>query len=219
MMIILIVVKLPFQGSSSLRITKDQAAENRARVVDAAAKLFREKGFDAVGVAELMRAAGMTHGGFYNHFASKEAVEAEACEQVFAKSVAKLENIAEIPDEEDRRRAFEDYRTRYVSQAARDATSASCPMVAFAGDVSRQSAEVRDVYAAGLRAYLDAFERAGDSGEDDEAGRRLAIKQFSELVGALTLARSVAVADPELSDEILRAVQGQTSAIAETSRP
>ena len=92
-------------------------------------------------------------------------------------------------------------------------------MVAFAGDVSRQSAEVRDVYAVGLRAYLDAFERAGDSGEDGEAARRLAIKQFSELVGALTLARSVAVADPELSDEILRAAQAQTSAIAETSRP
>ena len=80
-----------------MRITKDQAAENRARVVDAAAKLFREKGFDAVGVAELMRAAGMTHGGFYNHFASKEAVEAAACEQVFAKSVGKLENIARNP--------------------------------------------------------------------------------------------------------------------------
>jgi TetR/AcrR family transcriptional repressor of nem operon len=199
-----------------LRITKDRAAENRARVVDAAAKLFREKGFEAVGVAELMRAAGMTHGGFYNHFASKEAVEAAACEQVFAKSVAKLERVAEIPDEEDRRRAFEDYRTRYVSRAARDATSASCPMVAFAGDVSRQSAEVRDVYAAGLRAYLDAFERAGETGD---AARRQAIKQFSELVGALTLARSVAVADPELSDEILRALQAQTSAIAETSRP
>ena len=219
MMIFVIIVKRPFVRSSSLRITKDQAAENRARVVDAAAKLFRAKGFEAVGVAELMRAAGMTHGGFYNHFASKEAVEAAACEQVFAKSVAKLEGIAEIPDEEQRRRAFEDYRTRYVSRTARYATSSSCPMVAFAGDVSRQSAEVRDVYAAGLRAYLDAFERAGDSGEDGGAARRQAIKRFSELVGALTLARSVAIADPELSDEILRAVQAQTSAIAETSRP
>jgi TetR/AcrR family transcriptional repressor of nem operon len=218
-MIFVIISQAAFQRSSSLRITKSQAADNRARVVDAAAKLFREKGFEAVGVAELMRAAGMTHGGFYNHFPSKEAVEAAACEQVFAKSVAKLESVADIPDKEDRRRAFEDYRTHYVSRTARDATSASCPMVAFAGDVSRQSAEVRDVYAVGLRAYLDAFERAGDSGEDGEAARRLAIKQFSELVGALTLARSVAVADPELSDEILRAVQGHTSAIAETSRP
>src|SRR5271156_6123178 len=204
MMIFVIIVKRRFQRSSSLRITKDRAAENRARVVDAAAKLFRAKGFEAGGGAELMRGAGMTHGGFYNHFASKEAVEAAACEQVFAKSVAKLESIAEIPDKEDRRLAFEHYRTHYVSRTARDATSASCPMVAFAGDVSRQSAEVRDVYAAGLRAYLDAFERAGDPGEAD---RSRAIKQFSELVGALTLARSVAAAAPELSDEILAAAR------------
>jgi TetR/AcrR family transcriptional repressor of nem operon len=202
-----------------LRITRDQAAENRARVVDAAAKLFRAKGFDAVGVVELMRAAGMTHGGFYNHFASKEALEAAACERVFAKSVAKLASIAEIPDAEDRQSAFEDYRSRYVSQAARDASAPSCPMVAFAGDVSRQSAEVRDAYAAGLRAYLDAFERAGDPGAEGEAARRRAIKRFSELVGALTLARSVAAADPDLSDEILAAARSQASAIAETSRP
>jgi len=201
-----------------LRITKDKAADNRTRVVEAAAKLFREKGFDAVGVAELMGAAGMTHGGFYNHFASKEAVEAAACEQIFARSVAHLEAIAGIADPDERRRAFEDYRGRYVSRAARDASAPSCPMVAFAGDVSRQSAEVREAYATGLRAYIDAFGRAG-GGRRGEAARRRAIRQFSELVGALTLARSVAVADPELSDEILRALQGQTSAIAETSRP
>ena len=187
-----------------MRITKEQAAENRARVVDAATNLFREKGFDAVGVAELMRAAGMTHGGFYNHFESKEALEAAACEGVFAKSVAKVQAIAEIPDAEDRRRTFEDYRSRYVSPAARDASAPGCPMVAFAGDVSRQSAEVREAYAAGLRAYLDAFARAGEPGAAD---RRRAIKQFSELVGALTLARSVAAADPELSDEILAAAR------------
>jgi TetR/AcrR family transcriptional repressor of nem operon len=206
MMIVLIIVKL-LRRRPSLRITKEQAAENRARVVDAATKLFRERGFDAVGVAELMRAAGMTHGGFYNHFESKEALEAAACEGIFAKSVARVLAIAEIPDPEDRRRAFEDYRRRYVSPAARDATAPSCPMVAFAGDVSRQSVEVREAYAAGLRAYLDAFQRAGDPGEGSEAARRRAMRQFSQLVGTLTLARSVAAADPDLSDEILAAAR------------
>src|ERR1700683_4889514 len=96
---------LPRRGSPILRITKDRAAENRARVVDAAAKLFRAKGFDAVGVAELMRAAGMTHGGFYNHFESKEALEKVACERVFAKAAANLSSIAELPDPEERGRA------------------------------------------------------------------------------------------------------------------
>jgi TetR/AcrR family transcriptional repressor of nem operon len=203
MMITVIIVKR-LRRSPSMRITKEQAAENRARVVDAATNLFREKGFDAVGVAELMRAAGMTHGGFYNHFESKEALEAADCEGVFAKSVAKVQAIAEIPDAEDRRRTFEDYRSRYVSPAARDASAPSCPMVAFAGDVSRQPAEVREAYAVGLRAYLDSFARAGEPGAAD---RRRAIRQFSALVGALTLARSVAAADPELSDEILAAAR------------
>jgi TetR/AcrR family transcriptional regulator, transcriptional repressor for nem operon len=200
-----------------MRITRNQAAENRERVIGAAAKLFREKGFDAVGVAELMRAAGMTHGGFYNHFKSKEAVEAAACAQVFAKSVAKVEAIAEVADADSQRKAFDDYRDRYVSPAARDASAPNCPMIAFAGDVSRQSDEVREVYAAGLRAYLEAFTRA--SGKGGDGARRRAIRQFSQWVGALALARSVATADPELSDEILAAVRDQASAIAETSRP
>jgi TetR/AcrR family transcriptional repressor of nem operon len=201
-----------------MRITKDQAEENRARVVDAAAKLFRAKGFDAVGVAELMAAAGMTHGGFYNHFDSKAAIEAAACEQVFDKSVARMEAIAAIADTGERKRAFEDYARRYVSREARDATLPRCPMVAFAGDVSRQSERVRDTYAGGLRSYLEAFARAG-SNKRGKAARLRAIRQFAEMVGALTLARSVARADPELSDEILDATSLQTSAIADTSRP
>ena len=188
-----------------MRITRDQAAENRARAVDAAAKLFRAKGFDAVGVAELMAAAGMTHGGFYNHFDSKEEIEAAACERVFDKSVARMEEIAAIADADQRKQAFEDYARRYVSREARDATAPRCPMVAFAGDVSRQSERVREAYAAGLRAYLDAFARSRSS-KPGEAARRRAIRQFAELAGALTLARSVARADPKLSDEFLEAV-------------
>src|SRR3954452_120601 len=132
-----------------MRITKQRAAENRERVVEEAARLFREKGFDGVGVAELMAAAGLTHGGFYNHFGSKEAVEAAACGRVFEKSVAKISAIAEAEDDE-RARAFADYCGRYVSPQARDAGAASCPMVAFAGDVSRQSEAVREAYARGL---------------------------------------------------------------------
>src|SRR5579862_4633216 len=114
-----------------MRITKQRAAENRGRVVDEAARLFREKGFDGVGVAELMAAAGMTHGGFYNHFGSKDALEAAACERLFEASVAKMTVIAEEPDAAAREAAFLAYRERYVSAASRDATAASCPMVAF----------------------------------------------------------------------------------------
>lgn len=182
-----------------MRITKQRAAENRARVVEEAARLFREKGFDGVGVAELMAAAGLTHGGFYNHFGSKDDVEAAACAAVFANSLARLAGVAEAPD---RAAAFADYCSRYVSTRARDSSAASCPMVAFAGDVSRQCEPVRAAYAEGLAGYLDAFAKASD------LPRAEAIRAFAGLVGALTLARSVAACDPELSDEILAAARG-----------
>ncbi|MDE3177959.1 MAG: TetR/AcrR family transcriptional regulator [Pseudomonadota bacterium] len=184
-----------------MRITKQRAAENRERVVAEAARLFREKGFDGVGVAELMAAAGLTHGGFYNHFGSKAQVEAAACAHVFDKSVARIARVATAPEAE-RPSAYADYRERYVSPEARDASAAACPMVAFAGDVSRQSEAVRDAYAQGLAAYLQEFVRASGG------SRPQAIRAFAELVGALTLARSVAQSDPALSDEILAAARG-----------
>jgi TetR/AcrR family transcriptional repressor of nem operon len=184
-----------------MRITKQRAAENRERVVEQAARLFREKGFDGVGVAELMAAAGLTHGGFYNHFGSKDEVEAEACARIFEKSVARIAAVAAEPDADARGAAFAGYRDRYVSATARDSTAASCPMVAFAGDVSRQGEGVRDAYARGLADYLAAFTEA--SGE----GRRKAIQTFAMLVGALALARSVAASAPQLSEEILAAAR------------
>src|SRR5579863_822802 len=170
-----------------MRITKQRAAENRERVVAESARLFREKGFDGVGVAELMAAAGLTHGGFYNHFASKDEVEAAACASIFENSVAP---VAAASDPADRKAQFSAYCERYVSARARDADAAGCPMVAFAGDVSRQSEAVRAVFARGLAEYLEAFAQAG-GGERAEA-----IRTFAGLVGALTLARSVAAADP-----------------------
>jgi TetR/AcrR family transcriptional repressor of nem operon len=177
-----------------MRITKQRAAENRERVVEEAARLFREKGFDGVGVAELMAAAGLTHGGFYNHFGSKDEIEAAACARAFEQALARIRAVAGP-------QAFADYCARYVSASARDASAARCPMVAFSGDMSRQSEDVREAYAKGLAAYLDAFAKAGG------LPRAEAIRVFAGLVGLLTLARSVAASDPALSDEILAAAK------------
>jgi TetR/AcrR family transcriptional repressor of nem operon len=192
-----------------MRITKQQADENKTRVVETAAHLFREKGFDGVSVAELMHAAGMTHGGFYNHFGSKQDLEAAACAHVFDKSVATIEAIAGIASPEERAQAFEVYKRRYVSRKVRDSSATACPMVAFAGDVSRQPGPVREEYASGFRRYLAAFEQAnagdGLEGEAKKQARQQAIAQFATLAGARSLARSVAETDPALSDEILEA--------------
>jgi TetR/AcrR family transcriptional repressor of nem operon len=186
-----------------MRITQERMKENRDRVLDAAQALFREKGFDKVAVAELMQAAGMTHGGFYNHFGSKDEVEAAACARVFEGAVERIGAIAEIVDLEERRRAFDAYRSRYVSVAARDAPGPACPMIAFAGDMSRRPAEVQAVFARGLGEYLEAYARA--YAEPD--ARAAAIRDYAALAGALILARGVARQDPELSNEILCAAR------------
>ena len=176
-----------------MRITKQKVSENRERVIEEAARLFRQRGF-GVGVAELMAAAGLTHGGFYNHFDTKDDLEAATCARIFDASVARMRAVA---DDE----AFADYRERYVSAKARDASAATCPMVAFAGDVSRRSASVRQAYGEGLAAYLVAFTQASGRSRPE------ALRLFATLLGALTLARSVAASNPDLSEEILAAAR------------
>jgi TetR/AcrR family transcriptional repressor of nem operon len=190
-----------------MRITKQQAEDNRAKVVETAARLFREKGFEGVGVADLMHAAGMTHGGFYNHFASKDDLEAAACAYALTQSVEAIEAVA--ANEGLEKEAFGDYRRRYLSRKSRDAEGFRCPMVAFGNDVSRQGPVLRDVYAKGLKRYLEAFaqaysaERRGRRAKDDL--RAEAIAHFATMVGAVSLARSIAKDDTALSDEILEA--------------
>ena len=114
-----------------MRISKQRSAENKARIIADAAKLFRQNGFDRVGVADAMHAAGMTHGGFYNHFASKDELAAEACRQTLDVSVAKVRAIAAIADDAERKPKLEAYLRRYVAPAARDASAPTCPMAAL----------------------------------------------------------------------------------------
>src|ERR1700722_8480740 len=111
-----------------MRLTKEKVAENKARVIATAARLFREKGFEGVGVADLMHAAGLTHGGFYNHFESKDALAAEACAQIFEGAVAAVERIAAIENASERAAALDAYKRSYLSERARDAPAARCPM-------------------------------------------------------------------------------------------
>jgi TetR/AcrR family transcriptional repressor of nem operon len=191
--------------TAAMRLTKEKVAENKARVVETAARLFRERGFEGVGVADLMHAAGLTHGGFYNHFESKDELATQACEQIFEGAVAMMERMAAIEDASERAAAIGSYKRRYLSAKARDAPAARCPMVALGTDVSRQRGPVTRAYASGLRRYLDAFARALRGGKPSrrKAAREEAIATLATLAGALSLARSVAEADPELSNEIL----------------
>lgn len=191
-----------------MRITREEADSNRARIIEAAARLFREKGFDGVAVADLMHAAGLTHGGFYNHFASKQELEAAACDLAFERAIAALEQVAAGNSDEGRKAAFAAYVGHYLSGKARDASAARCPMVALANDAVRQGSLVRRRFADGVQRYLAALAAAMApagriAARERRRVRRQSITVLAMLIGGLLLARGVKEADLALSDEIL----------------
>ncbi|GGQ31131.1 MULTISPECIES: TetR/AcrR family transcriptional regulator [unclassified Streptomyces] len=187
------------------RITKEEKARNRQNIVEAAGRMFRARGIDAVGIADLMKEAGLTHGGFYNHFASKDDLAAEVCNASFAASLGVLRRAVErgdAPTGTPLRRVVEDY----LSAAHRDARDGGCPSASLVVDAGRQSEAVQREYAAGVEGYLAGFaaEFAREGDITPEEARERAVLLLSRMVGAMVLARAVRHVGPELSDEILR---------------
>jgi TetR/AcrR family transcriptional regulator, transcriptional repressor for nem operon len=181
-----------------VKLSREQTARNREQVIEVASRLFRERGIDGVTVADVMEAAGFTHGGFYNHFPDKDALAVEACLATFDASVSALERAMEG--------GVGPYVKGYLSPAHRDAAGGGCPVTALAAEAARH-ADVQAAYATGFEAtvevFAEALSRRGAAGRRD--ARRQALRLVSELVGALTLARAVRTAQPKLSNEILRA--------------
>ncbi|WP_407528985.1 TetR/AcrR family transcriptional regulator [Methylobacterium oryzisoli] len=170
-----------------MKVTREQVAENRRRILAAAGRLFRERGFDAVSVAEVMRAAGLTHGGFYGYFRSKDDLIAAAlAELVVAPPVAPLD-----PGR---------YAEQYLTPTHRDDRAGGCPVAALGAESVRQSPQIRAAMTEGLRRQIERLAQ-GTGDVDPEAARRAAIGQWSALVGALVLARLSD--DPALSEEVL----------------
>jgi TetR/AcrR family transcriptional repressor of nem operon len=186
------------------RVSRKQADLNREIIVEAATRLFRERGLHGISVVDVMAAAGLTHGGFYGHFDSKEALAREASERAF-KQVGERwkQRSATGENKAAARKALID---PYLSAESRDNPGESCPVVAFAGDMCHESAEsgLREPFLEGLNRLLDSFGKLMDS-DDDNENRQQALVQYSMMVGALTLAR--ATRGEALSDEILEAAR------------
>jgi len=189
------------------RITREDKARNRQNIIDAAGRMFRAQGIDAVGIADLMKEAGLTHGGFYNHFASKDELAAEACGASFERSLGVLDQAVEEgpgPTGTPLQRVV----NGYLSAAHRDAPDGGCPSASLVIDAGRHSDTVQGAYAVGVEGYLAGFasELARDHDEEltPQEARERAVLLLSRLVGAMTLARAVRHTEPELSDEILR---------------
>jgi TetR/AcrR family transcriptional regulator, transcriptional repressor for nem operon len=190
-----------------MRISKETAAANRERVLEAAARLFREKGVDGIAVAELMRAAGLTHGGFYNHFESKEELAAAAFKTAFDAAIARLERQAAKAGVQGGDQVFEHYVERYLARTTRDAPGTSCPIATLGTDAARHGPELKAQFADGLRRYIESFAKIIPS--KSEGQRAEAISVLAMLIGALTLSRACVGVDDELADEVLAAVHEQ----------
>ena len=178
-----------------MRVTRAQAAAHREKILDVAGTLFRERGFDGIGVADIMKRAGLTHGGFYGHFASKDDLAAEITERIVTRE-GWLERLTGTPDP-----SIGEVVRSYLSGRHRDDAGHGCLFAALGSDVVRQPRSVRRGFTEGLRRRLDALQRVLPG--QAAARRRRAIATMAGMVGALMLAR--AVDDSKLSDEILKA--------------
>jgi TetR/AcrR family transcriptional regulator, transcriptional repressor for nem operon len=179
-------------------------AKNHQRIVDVAARRIRESGTDGPGVAEIMSEAGLTHGGFYKHFDSRDDLVAEAVDSAIEQGRARLADRVENAD--DRLAAFVD---AYLSTDHRAHPGTGCAVVALGADAARSSDRVRAAYRGQVEHYIADLEALlGEPGEEDT--RRRAIVAVTSMVGALLISR--AVDDQSLSEEILREVRATVAA-------
>jgi TetR/AcrR family transcriptional repressor of nem operon len=183
-----------------LKVSREQAVENRKKVVDTASRLFREKGFDGIGVADLMKAAGLTHGGFYGQFSSKEDLAAQAS----ARALAEAGETWERWTAESAKDPLGALADAYLSPRHRENYGGGCAFAALGGEAPRWGRAVQRAFTEGLQARFKHVEQLLP-GQSEKARRKKAIATMASLVGGLVLAR--AVDDPKLSAEILQAVR------------
>lgn len=170
-----------------MKVTREQMRANRQRILSEAGRLFRERGFENVGVAEVMRAAGMTHGGFYGHFASKDDLVTQTLAHLFT------------PRDAGSDPAIKDFVGAYLSPKHRDSPATGCPTAALSVDAARQGEAARRSLSAGINAQI-ARTAASLGDASDDRDRLAATGIWAAMVGALVLARA---ADAPLSNRIL----------------
>ena len=176
-----------------MRQSREHKAKTHARIVELASVRIREQGLDGPGVAEIMKMAGLTHGGFYKHFGSRDDLIAEAADHAFAYADQTLEKYAN-----EERDPFDAWVDWYVSEEHRDDPGAvRCPVAALVGDVGRADDRTRAGYSAVVERYIEALQAMLGG----EHSRRQALITASTLLGSLALSR--AVDDETLSKEIL----------------
>jgi TetR/AcrR family transcriptional regulator, transcriptional repressor for nem operon len=174
-----------------MRRSREAAAETRRRIVEQASQFFRGRGIEAVSVADIMGSLGLTVGGFYRHFASKEALVAEALD------------AASLETTRDRGEGMQAMLLRYLSDEHRRQLGRGCPVAALCSEVAHQSRSTKKAFTVALERLLEVIDRVAPG-----AGRRKVLHAAAAVVGGLVLAR--ASADDRLAAEILEAVRAET---------
>jgi TetR/AcrR family transcriptional repressor of nem operon len=186
-----------------MRYDPEHKQRTRARVLQEASRLLRMNGPDKLGVADVMRSAGLTHGGFYAHFASKDELVARAIDEMFVEALARFEKVTSGRSAAE---GMTDYIDRYLSGTHRDARDRGCPLAAMSTDIPRLYREARDGFERGAALLASAI--AGRLRELGHAAPgQLAVSVLSELVGAMVMARSIT--DAERSAAVLQASRSQ----------
>lgn len=179
-----------------MRYPVEETAEKHARILEQASILFRERGFSGVSVSEIMKATGLTHGAFYNHFSSKDDLIAKCIDDASGKALELLQADIDSPDRVNR------YIRGYLTEDHRDDPGNGCVMAALASEVSRESF-AKPSFTRHLNGVLKGF--VGPTRSKKGNARSEAINKVASIVGAIILSR--AVDDPDLSVEILSEVR------------
>lgn len=180
-----------------MKVSREQAARNRDKVVEAASRLFRAHGVAGVGINEVMRECGLTHGGFYNQFASKEALAAEACARSLAKGAERWRTVAGQAGPGNAASAI---ATDYLSARNRDAPETGCAIIALGPDAARHGGALAAAFRQGFNDLTAVLETSAP-----DVSREEALARMAQMVGAMILARGVD--DPALSEEIMEAAR------------
>lgn len=181
-----------------MRVSRTQAEKNRQNVIDVASRLFREHGFDGIGLKDLMASAGLTQGAFYKQFASKDDLAAQASERALESAFARWSSAAAANPQHPLGAIIAFYLSMEHSAERMD----GCPVVALGSDAARQGVGVKAAFEAGIREYIDFISpMTGEAGDNEPDSKAMAV--LSTMVGAVLLSR--AVNDDKLSRQILQA--------------
>lgn len=185
-----------------MRVSKEQAAENRIALLQAASRLFRQRGIDGVGVAEVAKEAGLTHGALYAHFKSKDELAAEAFSHGFEGNMADTREWAG-----DRCPSFQEYVDGLLSTYMRDKLETGCPMTASASEIGRQGCAVSASFTRAFEQMTTILEGSLEETIPAPERRRLALAAVAAEIGAIAVSRAIAKTDVALADVVLQAVR------------